>query len=76
MIAPVCRAKLVEMHLIHGMFAVHNLQRHEVASIAPLTAVRWEKPNFGWVKCNVDAAFFDVVGVTTLGACFCDKTDT
>ncbi|MCI67092.1 hypothetical protein A2U01_0088350, partial [Trifolium medium] len=29
-----------------------------------------EKPRTGWLKCNVDAAFFVDMGRTTMSACF------
>ncbi|PNX83352.1 cytochrome p450, partial [Trifolium pratense] len=31
---------------------------------------RWEKPRIGWLKCNVDEAFFVSAGRTAMGACF------
>ncbi|MCI48782.1 hypothetical protein A2U01_0070025, partial [Trifolium medium] len=28
------------------------------------TAVQWQQPRFGHVKCNIDASFYDTAGAT------------
>ncbi|MCI28878.1 polynucleotidyl transferase ribonuclease H fold, partial [Trifolium medium] len=53
-------------------FAIHHLKHDENHNFVPPTTGRWEKPCIGWVKCNVDAAFFVEARVTMKGACFRD----
>jgi hypothetical protein len=50
----------------------NQIKHDENYNLPPPNIDRWEKPRFGWIKCNVDAAFFCDVGVTTIEACFRD----
>jgi hypothetical protein len=48
-------------------FAIHHLKHDESYKFLPPTTGRWEKSRIGWIKYNVDAAFFfSEVGVTTI----------
>jgi len=41
------------------------------SAASPLPAqIRWEKPNHGWLKCNVDIAFHISEGISTTCCCF------
>lgn len=35
-------------------------------------AVCWEKPCFGWLKCNVDAAIFNAQSKFSIGCVICN----
>ncbi|CAJ2666249.1 unnamed protein product [Trifolium pratense] len=50
--------------------AVHKLRSNDDQVDPPVSTSRWEKPRIGWLKCNVDAAFFVSAGRTAMGACF------
>ncbi|XP_045809807.1 uncharacterized protein LOC123904158 [Trifolium pratense] len=50
--------------------AVHKLRSNDDQDDPPVSTIRWEKPRIGWLKCNVDAAFFVSAGRTAMGACF------
>ncbi|CAJ2644561.1 unnamed protein product [Trifolium pratense] len=50
--------------------AVHKLRSNDDHDVPPVSTIRWEKPRIGWLKCNVDAAFFVGAGRTAMGACF------
>jgi hypothetical protein len=43
---------------------------HDDHDVPILSTDRWKKPRVGWLKCNVDVAFFVRLGRTTMGACF------
>ncbi|GAU19426.1 hypothetical protein TSUD_76700 [Trifolium subterraneum] len=53
-------------------FTVHQLRRHNIVPVADTRSVQWEKPNVGWIKCNVDAAFVAKSSITYMGLCFRD----
>ncbi|GAU50148.1 hypothetical protein TSUD_136200 [Trifolium subterraneum] len=48
-------------------FVVHHLKHDENHIPAPPTTDRWENPHHGWVKCNVDVAYFEVAAHTVNG---------
>ncbi|CAJ2636504.1 unnamed protein product [Trifolium pratense] len=50
--------------------AVHKLRSNDDPDVPLVSTNRWEKPRIGWLKCNVDAAFFVSAGRTAMGACF------
>ncbi|XP_045801294.1 uncharacterized protein LOC123895120 [Trifolium pratense] len=50
--------------------AVHKLRSNDDHDVPLVSTIRWEKPRIGWLKCNVDAAFFVGAGRTAMGACF------
>ncbi|CAJ2668572.1 unnamed protein product [Trifolium pratense] len=50
--------------------AVHKLRSNDDHDVPPVSTIQWEKPRIGWLKCNVDAAFFVGAGRTAMGACF------
>ncbi|GAU44891.1 hypothetical protein TSUD_400540 [Trifolium subterraneum] len=53
---------------------LHKLQSNSVSGTAEADLVRWEKPAFGWVKCNVDVAFVSGSGRTSVGLYFRDNS--
>ncbi|XP_045792864.1 uncharacterized protein LOC123887934 [Trifolium pratense] len=56
-------------------FTIHQLQRHNIFPVEDPRPVRWEKPEAGWIKCNVDAAFVGGSGVTSMSLCFRDTNE-
>jgi ribonuclease HI len=44
--------------------STHEQQQH---------ALQWQKPNYGWYRCNVDASFYHEVRKTSLGCCVRDS---
>ena len=54
-------------------YSVHKLQRDSVNMATDSGLCRWEKPDPGWVKCNVDVAFVTGSGKTSVGLCFRDS---
>ncbi|GAU16862.1 hypothetical protein TSUD_368110 [Trifolium subterraneum] len=55
-------------------YSVHKLQSNSVSGSTEADLVRWEKPDLGWVKCNVDVAFVPGSGRTSVGLCFRDNS--
>ncbi|XP_045810108.1 uncharacterized protein LOC123904493 [Trifolium pratense] len=57
-------------------FTVHQLQRHNIVPVEDPRPVQWEKPEAGWIKCNVDAAFVVIESdITFMGLCFRDTNE-
>jgi hypothetical protein len=53
----------------------NSVQRHQHVTTnteQQQQLVRWEKPLFGWYKCNVDAAFHQALNKTSIGWCLRD----
>jgi ribonuclease HI len=50
-------------------FVVYKIRNTDDHYAPLLNTERWKKPLMGWLKCNVDAAFFVDSGRTTIGAC-------
>jgi hypothetical protein len=47
-------------------FVIHHSKNEGDYDSAPPTSGRWEKPRIGWVKYNVDVAFFMEARATTM----------
>ncbi|KAK2374133.1 hypothetical protein QL285_075114 [Trifolium repens] len=55
---------------INGLLQDH--QQLDQQQPADNTLVQWQQPTFGFLKCNVDASFFNTVGASGWGWCLRD----
>ncbi|GAU34086.1 hypothetical protein TSUD_255820 [Trifolium subterraneum] len=59
-----------EWAMAQGMLDEYHSQDQQL--LTPRVAVQWQQPQFGIVKCNVDASFYDIAGATGWGWCVRD----
>jgi len=50
--------------------------RNSSATTSEMASVRWQRPQRGHLKCNVDASFSDPLNRTYIGICICDEEGT
>jgi ribonuclease HI len=67
-----CTLGYKSKHLWDEWAAVQQLQQATPTHIQQQQHIRWEKPMFGWYKCNVDAAFHKNLNKTSTGWCLHD----
>jgi len=50
--------------------------RNSSATMSDMVLVRWQRPQRGRLKCNVDASFSDSLNITGIGICVHDDEGT
>jgi hypothetical protein len=59
-------------HLWEEWTAIQKVQRVSVCSLQLQPVLRWQKPPYGWYKCNVDAGFHQGINKTSTSWCLRD----
>ncbi|XP_045802597.1 uncharacterized protein LOC123896226 [Trifolium pratense] len=64
-------AGLKASHFWEDWFSVQQVQ-YGGSQYNQQQPLMWQKPNYGWYKCNVDAGFHKEISKTSAGRCLCD----
>ncbi|PNX63857.1 cytochrome p450, partial [Trifolium pratense] len=57
------------LHMVGEWCELNVLQQQNSASGTIVTASQWQKPRDGWSTCNIDASFYEDLGLTGGGWC-------
>ncbi|GAU45955.1 hypothetical protein TSUD_301640 [Trifolium subterraneum] len=62
----------IARHLWEEWYSVQQLQHNSNSNAQQQQIMTWQKPNYGWYKCNVDAGFHKNLNRTSFGWCLRD----
>jgi hypothetical protein len=63
-------------HIWDEWRSVQNCQHDNPSTAIQQQQLNWQKPPWGWHKCNVDAEFYNALNKTDAGWCVRNHTDT